>query len=109
MFERMREDIQSVFHRDPAARTTAEVLLCYPGLHAVWGHRITHWLWQQDRKTLAYFLQNRISEVMSADIHPAARIGEGVMLDHGTGVVVGRLFGNLAWPWASRSSPNAAA
>ena len=53
MFERMREDIQSVFHRDPAARNTLEVLVCYPGLHAIWLHRVAHWLWGADWKLLA--------------------------------------------------------
>ena len=85
----MRADISACYDRDPACDRYSTPLLYFKGFHALQSQRITHWLWQQDRKTLAYFLQNRISEVMSADIHPAARIGEGVMLDHGTGVVVG--------------------
>lgn len=64
-------------------------LLYYKGFHALQAYRVTHWLWGQGRKTLALFLQNRISEVMGVDIHPAARIGCGVMLDHATGFVVG--------------------
>ncbi|GHD75244.1 serine O-acetyltransferase [Vogesella fluminis] len=85
----MRADISACYERDPACDRYSTPLLYFKGFHALQSQRITHWLWQQDRKTLAYFLQNRISEVMSADIHPAARIGHGVMLDHGTGVVVG--------------------
>ncbi len=84
-----RADITACFERDPACDSYSTPLLYFKGFHAIQSQRITHWLWQQGRKTLAYFLQNRISEVMGADIHPAARIGHGVMLDHGTGVVVG--------------------
>ncbi|MDN0083092.1 serine O-acetyltransferase [Crenobacter sp. SG2305] len=84
-----RADIQACYDRDPACDAYSMPLLYFKGFHAIQSQRVTHWLWKQGRKTLAYFLQNRISEVMGADIHPAARIGEGVMLDHGTGVVVG--------------------
>ena len=84
-----RADITACFERDPACDSYSTPLLYFKGFHAIQSQRITHWLWQQGRKTLAYFLQNRISEVMGADIHPAARIGHGVTLDHGTGVVVG--------------------
>lgn len=85
----MRADIEACFQRDPACDNYATPLLYFKGFHAIQSQRITHWLWQQGRRTLALFLQNRISEVTGADIHPAARIGHGVMLDHGTGVVVG--------------------
>jgi len=85
----MRADIRACFERDPACDAYSTPLLYFKGFHAIQCYRVTHWLWQQGRQTLAHFLQNRISEVMGADIHPAARIGEGVMLDHGTGVVVG--------------------
>jgi serine O-acetyltransferase len=85
----VRADIRACFDRDPACDAYSTPLLYFKGFHAIQCYRITHWLWQQGRKTLAHFLQNRISEVMGADIHPAARIGESVMLDHGTGVVVG--------------------
>lgn len=85
----MRADITACFERDPACDSYSTPLLYFKGFHAIQSQRVTHWLWQQGRKTMAYFLQNRISEVLGADIHPAARIGEGVMLDHGTGVVVG--------------------
>ena len=73
----MRADISACYERDPACDRYSTPLLYFKGFHALQSQRITHWLWQQDRKTLAYFLQNRISEVMSADIHPAARIGGG--------------------------------
>ena len=75
--------------RDPACDAYSTPLLYYKGFHALQAYRVTHWLWGQGRKTLALFLQNRISEVMGVDIHPAARIGCGVMLDHATGFVVG--------------------
>lgn len=89
IFRSVRADIRACFDRDPACDTYSTPLLYFKGFHAIQCYRITHWLWLQGRKTLAHFLQNRISEVMGADIHPAALIGEGVMLDHGTGVVVG--------------------
>lgn len=84
-----RADIRACFERDPACDSYSTPLLYFKGFHALQSQRITHWLWQQQRKTLALFLQNRISEVTGADIHPAARIGQGVMLDHGTALVVG--------------------
>lgn len=85
----MRADLRACFDRDPACDTYSTPLLYFKGFHAIQCQRVTHWLWKQGRKTLAYFLQNRISEVTGADIHPAARIGQGILLDHGTGVVVG--------------------
>jgi serine O-acetyltransferase len=85
----VRADITACFERDPACEGYSIPLLYFKGFHAIQSQRVTHWLWQQGRRTLALFLQNRISEVTGADIHPAARIGQGVMLDHGTGVVVG--------------------
>ncbi|KJV25192.1 serine acetyltransferase [Aquitalea magnusonii] len=84
-----RSDITACFERDPACDNYSTPLLYFKGFHAIQSQRITHWLWLKGRKTLAYFLQNRISEVLGVDIHPAAKIGHGVMLDHGTGVVVG--------------------
>jgi serine O-acetyltransferase len=85
----MRQDIASVFERDPAARSKLEVLLCYPGLHAVWGHRISHWLWEHK----FFFLARWFSQVMRAltgiEIHPGAKIGPGFFIDHGMGVVIG--------------------
>ncbi|MDF7675493.1 serine O-acetyltransferase [Neisseriaceae bacterium ESL0693] len=82
-------DIIAYYQRDPACNTYSLPLLYYKGFHAIQTHRINHWLWQQDRKTLAYFLQNRASEVFGVDIHPAATLGQGIMIDHGTGVVIG--------------------
>lgn len=85
----VREDIKACYERDPACDQYSTPLLYFKGFHAIQSQRITHWLWQQQRHTLALFLQNRISEVTGADIHPAASLGHGIMLDHGTGVVVG--------------------
>lgn len=87
--EAMTADILAYYQRDPACDFYSLPLLYFKGFHATQSYRITHWLWQQDRHALAYFLQNRISEVMGVDIHPAAKIGRGIMIDHGTGVVVG--------------------
>ena len=85
----MQADIVAYYERDPACDAYYLPLLYYKGFHAVQAHRINHWLWQHGRKTLAYFLQNRASEVFGIDIHPAARFGHGIMVDHGTGLVVG--------------------
>lgn len=89
MFERLREDIRSVFDRDPAARTTWEVLTCYPGLHAVWGHRVSHWLWQRRLRWLARFNAHLARFFTGIEIHPGARIGRRLFIDHGMGVVIG--------------------
>lgn len=89
MFERMREDIQSVFHRDPAARNTLEVLICYPGLHAVWLHRLAHWLWGADWKLLARVVSHVGRWLTGIEIHPGAKIGRRFFIDHGAGVVIG--------------------
>ena len=83
MFDRMREDIQSVFHRDPAARNAFEVVTCYPGLHAVWFHRVSHWLWQNDCKWLARMNSNLARWLTGIEIHPGAQIGDDVTLYHG--------------------------
>lgn len=85
----MRADIEACFQRDPACDGYATPLLYFKGFHAIQSQRITHWLWLNGRQPLALFLQNRISEVTGVDIHPAARLGCGILLDHGTGVVVG--------------------
>jgi len=89
MFERMREDIQSVFHRDPAARNAFEVLTCYPGLHAVWIHRLSHWLWAHEWKWLARMSSNLGRWLTGVEIHPGARIGRRFFIDHGMGIVIG--------------------
>lgn len=89
MFERVRNDIRSVKQRDPAARGTLEVLLCYPGLHAIWVHRLSHWLWQHDLKTIARFSSQLTRTLTGIEIHPGASIGSGFFIDHGMGVVIG--------------------
>ena len=89
MFRRIRDDIRSVFERDPAARSTAEVLLTYPGLHAVWSHRIAHRLWSWRLKLLARMLSQLTRWLTGIEIHPGATIGERFFIDHGMGVVIG--------------------
>jgi serine O-acetyltransferase len=89
MFSTIRRDIQSVFERDPAARSTWEVLLCYPGLHAVWGHRVSHWLWIHKRKLIARWVSQQVRGLTGIEIHPGATIGAGFFIDHGMGVVIG--------------------
>ena len=89
MFERMQEDIQSVFHRDPAARNAFEVVTCYPGLHAVWLHRVAHALWSGGWKWLARVVSNFGRWLTGIEIHPGARIGRRFFIDHGMGIVIG--------------------
>jgi len=89
MFERLREDIDCVFERDPAARTGFEVLTTYPGLHAVLMHRTTHSLWNYGFKWLARLLSNLARLFTGIEIHPGARIGRRFFIDHGMGVVIG--------------------
>ncbi len=82
-------DILAYYERDPACDQYSLPLLYFKGFHAIEAHRINHYLWLDNRKTLAYFLQNRCSEIFGVDIHPGARFGQGIMIDHGTGVVIG--------------------
>lgn len=89
MFARIREDIDSVFARDPAARHTIEVLTTYPGLHAIWLHRISHWLWCRGLKWLARLLSTFARWLTGVEIHPGATIGRRFFIDHGMGVVIG--------------------
>ncbi|GFM60973.1 serine O-acetyltransferase [Pseudomonas capsici] len=89
MFERLREDIQSVFHRDPAARNAFEVLTCYPGMHAIWLHRLAHILWRNGWKWLARLVSNFGRWMTGIEIHPGARIGRRFFIDHGMGIVIG--------------------
>ncbi|MDG1731661.1 MAG: serine O-acetyltransferase [Thalassotalea sp.] len=89
MFSRIKEDIKSVFDRDPAARTTFEVLTTYPGLHAIWGHCISHWLWQRKVKWLARFVSTFFRWLTGVEIHPGATIGRRFFIDHGMGIVIG--------------------
>jgi serine O-acetyltransferase len=89
MFERLREDIQSVFHRDPAARNAFEVLTCYPGMHAIWLHRLSGYLWLNGWKWLARLVSNFGRWLTGIEIHPGATIGRRFFIDHGMGIVIG--------------------
>ena len=89
MFKTVKEDIQTVFAKDPAARSVIEVLLCYPGLHALWIHRITHYLWRHNFQLVARCLSHISRFLTGIEIHPGARIGRRCFIDHGTGVVIG--------------------
>jgi serine O-acetyltransferase len=82
-------DVIAHYTRDPACGDLSSPFLFFKGYHALQAHRIAHWLWQQGRRTLARFFQNQISVTLGVDIHPAARIGSGIMLDHATGLVIG--------------------
>lgn len=82
-------DIQAVLDRDPAVQASLTVLMNFKGFQAVQTHRLAHYLWHQGRKDLALFVQSRNSEAFGVDIHPAAKIGQGVMFDHATGIVIG--------------------
>jgi serine O-acetyltransferase len=85
----MQEDIRSALMRDPAARSTLEVLLGYPGLHALWGYRLAHWLWQHNLKLIGRLLSQLIRSITGIEIHPGAQIGRKLFIDHGMGVVIG--------------------
>jgi len=87
--EAIRSDLTAVLNRDPAARGVASPFLHYKGFHALESYRAAHWLWGEGRHALALYCQNRISEVFAVDIHPAARVGKGILIDHGTSVVIG--------------------
>lgn len=89
IIEAVKLDLMACYERDPACDEYSLPLLYFKGFHAIQAHRINHWLYKHGRKTLAYFLQNRSSEVFGVDIHPAARFGHGLMLDHATGFVAG--------------------
>jgi serine O-acetyltransferase len=86
----MREDVRCVFERDPAATSKAMVLLCYPGLHAVWAHRIQHWLWSRDLRLLPRVLSQITRFWTGIEIHPEAQVGRRLFIDHGIGVVIGQ-------------------
>jgi serine O-acetyltransferase len=87
--EIFRADIVAIFDRDPATDRFIEPVLYYKGFHAIQTHRLAHWMWSQGRKDFAYYLQSRSSAVFQCDIHPAAKVGRGIFLDHATGLVVG--------------------
>jgi serine O-acetyltransferase len=85
----VRDDVNSVLDRDPAARSAVEVVLCYSGLHAVWAHRLNHWLWNDRFRMLARWLSQVARLATGIEIHPAAQIGRRLFIDHGMGVVIG--------------------
>jgi serine O-acetyltransferase len=89
MFSQLREDIASIFERDPAARSTWEVLTCYPGLHALYFHRLAHWLWGHGLRWLGRLTSHLGRLLTGIEIHPAATLGRRVFIDHGMGVVIG--------------------
>lgn len=84
-----RADIVAVFDRDPACHRFLQPLLFFKGFQAITAYRVGHWLWRQGRKDLSYFIQMRVSEVFGVDIHPAARVGQGIMIDHAHSIVIG--------------------
>src|SRR6185503_13161487 len=89
MFTKLRSDIACIFERDPAARSSWEVLTCYPGLHAIYVHKLAHWFWVRHLKWLGRFTSHLGRWLTGIEIHPGARIGSCVFIDHGMGVVIG--------------------
>lgn len=89
MFKTIIKDIDSVFARDPAARSRIEVILCYPGVHALLFHRLSHWLWKRKIRLLARFISSISRFLTGIEIHPGATIGSQFFIDHGMGVVIG--------------------
>ncbi len=87
--EATRADIVAYYERDPACHSYIQPILYFKGFHALQGYRVAHWLWNNDRRAMALYLQSRISELFAVDIHPAARVGRGVFIDHATGIVIG--------------------
>jgi len=89
MFKRIRKDIQVILERDPAARSKLEVILCYSGFHAVLMHRVAHWFYNKGFKLIARLISQFSRFMTGIEIHPAAKIGEGLFIDHGMGDVIG--------------------
>jgi serine O-acetyltransferase len=89
VFKTIKEDLETALKRDPAARNKLEVFLTYPGVHAVWNYRISHWLWKHNIKLLARVFSNRARRRTGIEIHPGAEIGRRFFIDHGIGVVIG--------------------
>lgn len=87
--DRFNRDIECVFERDPAATSKLEVVLNYPGLHAIWAHRITHCLYKRNMRVLARLLSQIARFFTQVEIHPGAQLGEGLFIDHGCGIVIG--------------------
>ena len=89
MFATLRRDVAVIFERDPAARNWVEILTCYPGLHAIWGHRIAHWLWEHRLYWPGRLVSHITRGLTGIEIHPGATIGPGFFIDHGMGIVIG--------------------
>ncbi len=89
MLEAIRRDIRAARERDPAAPTTLQVIFAYPGVHAIWGHRINHWLWQRGARLAARITAEITRILTGVEIHPGAVLGPGLFIDHATGVVIG--------------------
>lgn len=89
MFKTIRDDIYSVFDRDPAARSALEIFFCYPGLHAVWFYRVAHWFWIHNFYFIGRFISHLGRFFTGVEIHPGAKIGNKFFIDHGMGVVIG--------------------
>ncbi len=89
MFKTLQRDIQLFFENDPAAGSTLEVLLCYPGLHALWFYRLAHWLWLRKFRVLGRFVSHVGRCFTGIEIHPGAKIGPGLVIDHGMAIVIG--------------------
>jgi serine O-acetyltransferase len=89
MLEAIRNDIRAAKERDPAAPTTLQVIFAYPGVHAIWGHRISHWLWKRGARLAARTFAELIRILTGVEIHPGAVLGGGLFIDHATGVVIG--------------------
>jgi serine O-acetyltransferase len=89
MFKTIRSDLNAVMDRDPAARNKLEIILTYPGLHALWAHRVANWLWVRNARLLGRIVSQLARFFTGIEIHPGARIGRGFFIDHGMGVVIG--------------------
>jgi serine O-acetyltransferase len=89
LFKTLREDIETIFAKDPAARSVPEVIFCYPGLHALWFHRLAHFLWRHKLRFPARFISQISRFLTGIEIHPGAKIGRRLFIDHGAGVVIG--------------------
>lgn len=89
ILNRMKEDLDNALGQDPAARHRLEVFLTYPGVHAVWGFRLSHFLWRKNLRLISRILSNRVRTATGIEIHPAATIGRRFFIDHGMGVVIG--------------------
>jgi serine O-acetyltransferase len=89
MFTTLRDDLKAVLSRDPAARNALEIVLCYPGLHALWAYRTSHWLWTHHLKLAGRVVSQLTRTLTGIEIHPGAQIGKGFFIDHGMGVVIG--------------------